>query len=172
MKKSIVIYFSHSGENYVNGKIINLEKGNTEVVAEKIQNLTDSDIFKIETLEKYPLNYYDTTEVVKKELKQNIKPALKNNKDVSEYDVIYLGYPNWWGTMPMAIFNFLESSNMEGKIIAPFCTHEGSGLGRSTNDIQKLCPDSRVTKGLAIRGSEVSERDNEIKKWLNQIAKL
>lgn len=168
-KKSIVVYFSHKGNNYVNGNIINLKKGNTEVVAEKIQNLTDSDIFEIETMRSYPIDYNETTEEAKRELNINARPELKKILDISEYETIYLGYPNWWNTMPMSVFTFLENSKLEGKRIVPFCTHEGSGLGRSIKDIEELCPDSKILKGIALYGSRVKEADEEIRMWLEKL---
>ena len=106
-RKSIVVYFSHKGENYVSGNIINLTKGNTEVIAEKIQKLTGADIFEIETVKNYPVIYRETTETAKQELNSNARPELKRIPDISGYETIYLGYPNWWNTMPMAVFTFL-----------------------------------------------------------------
>ena len=83
-----------------------------------------------------------------------------------EYDYIYLGYPSWWGTMPMCVWTFLENYNFSCKHIYPFCTHEGSGMGRSEKDIQKICPDSYIHTGLAIVGSQVLDSDNKIEEWL------
>lgn len=102
------------------------------------------------------------------ELNTNARPELKSSIDnIGEYDTVFLGYPNWWGTMPMCVCTFLESYDFSGKTILPFCTHEGSGLGHSEKDIVKFCPDSDVKKGLAIRGSRVAAADNEIAAWLN-----
>lgn len=168
-KKSVVVYFSHKGENYVNGSIVNLSKGNTEIIAEKIQKLTGADIFEIETVKNYPVTYRATTETAKEELNSNARPELKRTLDISSYETIYLGYPNWWNTMPMGVFTFLENAELKGKKIAPFCTHEGSGLGRSVKDIEKLCPESRVLKGLSIYGSKVKEKDRELEEWLKNL---
>lgn len=85
---------------------------------------------------------------------------------MASYNTIFLGYPNWWGTMPMAVFTFFEQYNFSGKRIAPFCTHEGSGLGSSERDIKNLCPGAIVVPGLAIRGGEVGQADRLIKEWL------
>ena len=87
---------------------------------------------------------------------------------MDDYEVIYLGYPNWWGTFPMAVFTFLESYDFSGKTIIPFCTHEGSGIGSSERDIKKLCPDAKVLTGLAIRGGSVKSADSIIKSWLSK----
>ncbi len=165
--KSIIAYYSRKGENYLNGNIVNLSVGNTEVIAKKIQELTGSDIFKIETVESYPEDYTETTNVAMAEKKKNARPELTEVvDDMDSYDVIYLGYPNWWGTMPMAVYTFLESYNFSGKTIVPFCTHEGSGIGSSERDIKKLCPDAKVLPGLAIRGGSVRSADSVIKSWL------
>lgn len=166
MKKTLIAYYSRTGSNYVNGRITNLTVGNTAVVAQKIQALTGGVLFGIKTIHPYPLDYNETTVVSKTELKNNARPELSEHlKDVSSYEVIYLGYPNWWGTMPMAVFTFLESCNFTGKTIVPFCTHEGSGLGKSEHDIKRLCPQSNVLQGKALRGSSVSRCDEEIKIW-------
>ena len=85
---------------------------------------------------------------------------------MADYDVIYLGYPNWWGTFPMAVFTFLESYDFTGKTIVPFCTHEGSGLGSSERDIKQLCPNAKILSGIAIRGGSVLSADNIVQSWL------
>ncbi|HJV35869.1 flavodoxin [Geomonas sp.] len=164
--KCLIAYYSRAGNNYVGGAIVNLPVGNTEVAAHIIQQLTDAALFKIETVKQYPADYYETTEVSKKELRQNFRPELSVHVDISEYEVIYLGYPNWWGTMPLAVFSFLEEYDFSGKTIVPFCTHEGSGLGRSESDIRRLCPAATVSRGLAIVGGSVRSAEEPIRKWL------
>ena len=165
--KSLIAYYSRKGDNYVGGRIVNLPVGNTEIVAKKIQELTGSDLFRIETVEIYPKDYTETTRVAQNELNENARPELTRTvDDMAAYDVIYLGYPNWWGTMPMAVYTFLESYDFSGKTIIPFCTHEGSGLGNSERDIKKLCPNTKVKSGLAIRGGSVKNADNMLKSWL------
>lgn len=168
MGKTLIAYYSRRGENYVNGIIKDLSVGNTETVAEKIAVYLDTDIFRIETVSDYPEDYTETTNVAMLELNANARPKLKSSIDnIREYDTVFLGYPNWWGTMPMCVCTFLESYDFSGKTILPFCTHEGSGPGHSEKDIVKFCPDSDVKKGLAIRGSRVATADNEIAAWLN-----
>lgn len=165
--KSLIAYFSRSGNNYVGGAIVDLPIGNTEVVAKKIQALTGSSTFKIETVTPYPDGYTETTDVAKEEKKKNARPELTTAvADMSSYDVIYLGYPNWWGTMPMALFSFLEAYEFSGKTIAPFCTHEGSGAGTSERDIKRLCPNAEVLPGLAIVGGNVNRADRDVADWL------
>lgn len=165
--KSLVVYFSRKGNNYVGGSIINLPTGNTEVIAKKIQKLTGSDIFQIRTVKSYPEDYTETTNVAREEQRENARPELTEIVDkMDSYDVIYIGYPNWYGTMPMALFTFLESYDFSGKTIVPFCTHEGSGMGSSERDIKKLCPNAQVLSGLAIRGGSVDRADKDIRNWV------
>ena len=168
--KSLIAYFSRKGNNYVGGSIVNLPIGNTEVIAKKIRELTGSDTFEIKTIKSYPEDYTETTNVAKEELSNNFRPELTEIvDDMDSYDVIYIGYPNWYGTMPMAVFTFLESYDFSGKTIIPYCTHEGSGLGQSVRDIKKLCPNSRVLDGLAIKGGSVNRNQNDVSAWLHKL---
>jgi len=105
--KRLIAYYSRAGNNYVNGEIIDLPVGNTEVAANMIEKLTGGDVFRIETVKKYPEGYQETTEVAKEELRRNVRPEISGKVDnMADYNVIYLGYPNWWGAMPMAVFTF------------------------------------------------------------------
>ena len=168
--KSLIAYFSRKGNNYVGGSIVNLPIGNTEVIAKKIRELTGSDTFEIKTIKSYPEDYTETTNVAKEELSNNFRPELTEIvDDMDSYDVIYIGYPNWYGTMPMAVFTFLESYDFSGKTIIPYCTHEGSGLGQSVRDMKKLCPNSRVLDGLAIKGGSVNRNQNDVSAWLHKL---
>jgi flavodoxin len=163
MGKTLIAFYSRAGQNYVSGDIVDLKIGNTEVVAGKIQRLLrDVDLFKIDTVKEYPVDYMRTTEVAKDELCRDVRPELTANiENMEQYDTIILGYPNWWGTMPMAVFTFLESYDFSGKTIIPFCTHEGSGLGHSVSDIKKLCSDATVLEGTPIHGSTASQADRQ-----------
>lgn len=167
------MYYSRRGNNYVRGSIVNLPIGNTEVIARRIMELTGSDMFQIETIQAYPEDYTETTKVSQKEQRENARPELKEMlSDINSYDVIYIGYPNWWETMPMAVFTFLEAYDFSGKTIIPYCTHEGSGMGNSERDIKKLCPNSKVLSGLAIRGSSVGKADNDVANWLSKLGMI
>ena len=127
-------------------------------------------MFEIKTVKSYPEDYTETTNVAKEELSSNSIPELTEIvDDMDSYDVIYIGYPNWYGTMPMAVFTFLESYDFSGKTIIPYCTHEGSGLGQSVRDIKKLCPNSRVLDGLAIKGGSVNRNQNDVSAWLHKL---
>ena len=167
-RKCLIGYFSRPGNNYVNGTIVHLPVGNTEVVAKIIQEITNGDLFHIEAVNAYPGDYTETTEVAKEELRTSARPKLtRQQENFASYDVIFLGYPNWWGTMPMPVFSFLEEYDFSGKTIMPFCTHEGSGLGRSVADIRKMCPQSTVLEGLAIRGGDVKNARDIVSGWLS-----
>lgn len=155
-KKILVAYFSHSG--------------NTRVIANQIHENVGGDIFEIVTVNPYPTDYDAVVGQAKQEQEDNYRPQLKTKvENMDSYDVVFIGYPNWWGTMPMPVFSFLEEYNFSGKTIIPFCTHEGSGLGRSIEDITKLCPKSTIQKGLAIRGSSVKTAQDDVSKWLHEI---
>jgi len=137
-------------------------------MAKVIQSSTGADLFEIDTAQEYPLGYTDTTRVAKGEYQKQARPELKKMLDsINDYDVIYLGYPNWWNTMPMACFTFLDAYDFSGKTIIPFCTHEGSGLGNSVRDIRKSLPSANVLDGYALTGSAVRSSHELIKAWLN-----
>ncbi|MBP1663398.1 MAG: hypothetical protein H6Q19_538 [Bacteroidetes bacterium] len=165
--KILIAYFSRRGMNYLNGKVVNLQVGNTEVIAKKIQMITGGDLFEIRTAADYPSDYMETTRIARNELRTNARPVLAEYiEDIENYSVIYLGYPNWWGTFPMAVRTFLEFANFKGKTIIPFCTHEGGGFGHSETDIRKLCPDSILLPGIAIQGGSAATADNRLQEWL------
>lgn len=165
---TLVAYFSHTGQNYSNGKIVDLKKGNTEVAAEMAAAFTGGELFEIRATKDYPFIYNECTDVAKQELRAGSRPALAETIDISGYDTIILGYPNWWGTMPMPVWTFLEGQSFDGKAILPFCTHEGSRMGNSERDLKKLCPDAKVRTGLPIQGSSVSNARPAIEKWLKE----
>lgn len=167
--KCLIAYYSRRGSNYANGGIVDLELGNTEVAAGMIQALAGGELFRIDTLKDYPSGYEETTQVAQEELRQGARPGLKERVAAMEgYDVVILGYPNWWGTMPMAVHAFLEAYDFKGKTILPFCTHEGSGMGHSEADIRKLCPTAKLGPGLAIQGSMVRKAEGAISAWLGK----
>lgn len=167
MAEKLIAFYSRADENYVNGLIKTLQVGNTEVAAGIIKELTGGDLFKIEQVEPYAKDYNECIEQARADQRENARPELKKYpENMDGYDEIYLGFPNYWSTMPMAVFTFLEHFDFSGKVIKPFCTHEGSGMGSSVSDIKKLCPTARVEKGLAIRGGSVNQSKTEIEKWI------
>jgi flavodoxin len=149
---------------------VNLPVGNTEVVAKMIQEKTGSDLFRIEPVNAYPNDYTETTDAAREELRTKARPKITGTvENIGSYDLIFLGYPCWWGTMPMPVFTFLEGYDLSGKTIAPFCTHEGSGLGHSVADIRKTCLHSNVLDGNAIRGGDVKNAKDVVAGWLRTI---
>ncbi len=165
--KVLVAYFSREGGNYVGGSIVNLPVGNTELAAKMAADAAGGDLFKIDPLKKYSADYRACTEEAQKELRANARPSLTvYPESIAGYETVVLGYPNWWGTMPMPVWTFLEKYDFSGKTILPFCTHEGSGMGNSESDIKKLCPGANVQRGLAIRGSSVKNAGKDIAAWL------
>lgn len=168
MKNNILIaFFSREGGNYFGGKIIDLKTGNTEIIARKLSSLTNGELFKIDPKEKYSSDYTACTEQAKEDLAKGARPELTNYpEDISGYDTVILCYPNYWSTMPVHVFAFLEHYDFGGKKILPLCTHEGSGMGKSEADLKKTCPSSDIKAGLAIRGSDAQNCDEELKSWL------
>lgn len=159
-KKVLVAYYS-------------LRNGNTRVVAEQIRKNVGGDIFRIETVQNYPSEYRAVTDQAKKELETGYRPKLKTTvPKFDEYDVIYIGSPNWWGTIAPAVFTFLESYNFSGKTIIPFITHEGSRMGSSVSDIKKLAPKATVLEGLPVRGGSVDKAEPDVKAWLKKIGQI
>ena len=164
--KKLIAYYSRADENYFGGQRRYITEGNTEKAAKMLAELTGADLFQIEQKVPYAADYDTCIAQAKKDLQASARPELVTLPDsLDEYDEIYLGYPNYWGTMPMQVFTFLEHFDFSGKTICPFCTHEGSGMGRSEADIKKLCPGADVRKGLAIQGSHAAQAENELKKW-------
>jgi flavodoxin len=169
-KKVLIAYFSHAGENYLNGAMKRLEIGNSKVAAEMISEITGGELFFIDTKYMYPDNHMEKINIAKKELQEKRRPELAEKvSNMEEYDIVFLCYPNWWATCPMAVFTFLEEYDFTGKTIAPLCTHEGSGLSNSVKDIAKTCPNSMVTKGLAVQGGRVSSAKDTIKNWIQAL---
>lgn len=165
----MVIYFSRNGENYFGGQLKNIEKGNTEVIAEYIKDLTGADLFKVEPASDYPEDYMKCIDVAKKEQQNDARPELKETlDDISEYDTIYIGFPNWWGTLPMPMFTQLEQLDFTGKVVKPFVTHEGSGFGSSQRDLKKLCEGAEIKKGLSVQGANVYDAKDTVSHWIDE----
>ena len=170
MGKTLIAFYSRRGQNYVDGSIRNLAKGNNEVIVEKIKaQLPDVDVFQIDTVKKYSPDYMVCIDEAKEELRAKARPELTARvENMDQYDTVILGYPNWWGLPPMAVFTFLESYNFAGKKIVPFCSHEGSSLGGSIRQIKMTVPDANLTAGVAIHGAAASHCDREVKLILEQ----
>ena len=163
---NLIVYFSRKGENYWNGIIKNLSKGNTERVAEFVQKAVGGDLFEVKTVKEYPEDYEDCINQAQKELKSNTRPQLQSYPDnLDKYDTLFVGFPNWWGTMPMAMFAFLERYYLSGKRIIPFCTNEGSGMGSSEIDLKNICRGAKVLSGLSIHGAEAAVSERRVAEW-------
>ena len=163
---TLIIYYSRRGENYWNGTIKNLAKGNTEIAAEFIKNAVGGDLFEVQTVREYAKDYYACIDEAQRELRARARPPIKAfPEDIDRYGNIFIGYPNWWGTMPMAMFTLLEHFDWAGRKIIPFCTNEGSGMGSSERDLAKACPGATIARGLSIHGAETLRSEKKIADW-------
>ncbi len=170
-KKVLVAFFSRAGENYGVGVV---EKGNTQIIADLIAEKLDADTFEIARVTPYPEGYRDCTDEAQAEKSANARPALTATVDnFDEYDVIFLGYPIWWGDMPMPVYTFLESYDFSGKIVIPFCTHAGSGLAGTVQTLKDLT-NATVLDGLAIAGTTAQnapeQAEQGVSEWLETLS--
>ena len=167
MAKTLIAYFSRADENYFGGAMRYIKVGNTEVVVNDMKEMIDADCFKIEMKDPYSPVYMTCIDEAKKDLRADARPELASYMDsIDDYDTVVLAYPNYWGTMPMAVFTFLERYDFTGKTILPLCTNEGSGMGSSERDIKRLAPGANVVKGLPVTGSNCANAGDKVKKWL------
>lgn len=166
----LVAYFSHTGENYAVG---NIAKGNTCIVAEMIAEATGGKLFEIVPEVEYPMTYDACVDVAKSEKEAGARPVVKDDIAVEDYDVVFIGYPNWWGDMPMPVYTFIEKHDWTGKTVVPFCTHEGSGLSDTEKNIAAACKGATVGKGLAVRGETAQNKREQTRKtvlaWLKEM---
>ncbi|MBU5479171.1 flavodoxin [Eubacterium sp. MSJ-13] len=166
MAQNLIIYYSRKGENYVNGKIVDLKKGNTEICAEFIQKAVGGDLFEIETVDDYSKDYNKCTEEAKKELNENARPELKKYLDnIDLYENIFVCGPCWWGTYPVAVFTQLEKLDFSGKKVMALMTHEGSGLGSCERDLKKICKGASFGTGIAIHGADAAQSEKAVTEW-------
>ncbi|MBU8791481.1 hypothetical protein KM885_11860 [Oceanobacillus caeni] len=166
----IVLYFSRKHENMMNGEIRSVDMGNTAIIANKIAAQLNMDAIEITPINEYPENYQETVDCAKTEKAKQARPKYKlGTFDLSKFKEIIIGYPNWCGTYPMVIASFLEDYDLSGKILYPFCTHEGSALGTSMDDLRESCPNSTIKQGLAIHGSKVAKADRAVMHWISHI---
>ena len=185
MAKTLIAFFSRADENYFGGAMRYVKVGNTEIVVNDMKEMieeesrahreaqvphaprTEVDTFKIEMKDPYSPVYMTCIDEAKKDLRAKARPELVSMPaSIDEYDTVVLAYPNYWGTMPMAVFTFLENFDFSGKTILPLCTNEGSGMGGSERDIKKACPGAVVKSGLSVTGSEAANAAGRVKKWL------
>jgi len=163
-QRVLVVYFSRADEN--TGGVGYIEKGNTKILAEMIAERTHGDLFEIKTVKPYPKEYRPATEAAKQEKEENARPEIVGDlPDLSKYDVVFLGYPIWWSDMPMLVYTFLDRENFAGKIILPFCTHEGSGLSGTDRTIAETTK-ADVKDGFALAGHIAQNSPDEARSAL------
>jgi len=154
MKNCLVVYYSHSA--------------NTKELAKVIQQITEGAIYEVQPRDAYPTEYNSVVEQAKKEIRSGYRPPLKTVMEhVENYDTIFIGTPNWWSSVAPPIATFLESYDLSGKTIIPFCTHGGGGFGHIENDVKKLCKNSTILPGLAVYGG--TGAGSKVESWLKQI---
>lgn len=164
MKNSIVIYFSHAGDNYSVG---NIKVGNTKIVADYITELTGAAQYEIVTHKYDGMAYTPLTQLAKEEANNGEFPPYEGSApDLSGYDTVFIGGPVWWGTYPQVMFTLFKDINLDGKTVYPFTTHEGSGLANCVSDIKKAFPKANVQKGFSIYGHEVRTEKAKVEKWV------
>lgn len=154
--KVLVVFFSHSG--------------NTRKIAQQIHKQIGGNIFEIKAKNDYPVSYNDVLARAKQEIRSGDKPSLRNKlSSIDQYEIIFLGYPNWWNTFPAPVATFLSECDFNGKTIIPFCTHGGGGIGRSITDIIRENPGAKVTDSFSLNGYSVEDTNNEVSEWINDI---
>lgn len=166
MKKNLIIYYSRAGQNYVNGKILDLPKGNTELCAEYIRTAVGGDLFEIRTVQPYAADYHKCTDEAKREVEENARPELESYlDDITEYDNIFVCGPCWWGTFPMALFSQLDQLDFSGKKVMALMTHEGSGLGSCERYLRKVCKGASFGSGMAVHGADALRAESAVAAW-------
>ena len=167
MSKSIVIFFSHAGDNYSVG---NIEVGNTKIVADYITEIKGADQFEIVTHKYDGMAYMPLIELAKEEANKGELPPYEGTApDLSQYDTVFIGGPVWWGTYPQVMFTLFKDINLDGKTVIPFTTHEGSGLASCASDVKKAFPKAKVTGEFSIYGHEVRTGRAKVEKWLKSL---
>ena len=167
MGKSIVIFFSHAGDNYSVG---NIEVGNTKIVADYITEIVGADQFEIVTHKYDGMAYNPLIKLAKEEANKGELPPYEGEApDLSQYDTVFIGGPVWWGTYPQVMFTLFRDINLDGKTVIPFTTHEGSGLANCVEDVKAAFPKATVTKGFSIYGHEVRSNKSKVEKWLKSL---
>lgn len=168
MAKTLIAFFSRADENYFGGAMRYVKVGNTEVVCGLMEKMIDADVFKIEMKTPYSPVYMTCIEEAKRDLREKARPELVSYPgSIDGYDTVILAYPNYWGTIPMAVATFLERYDFIGKTILPLCTNEGSGMGASERAIRQCAPGAEVKKGLPVTGSEAANSGESVKRWLS-----
>ncbi len=167
MSKTLIAFFSRADENYFGGAMRYVKLGNTEIVCNLMKDMIEAELFKIEMKNPYSPVYMTCIDEAKKDLREKARPELTRCLDsIDQYDTVILAYPNYWGTIPMAVATFLERYDFTGKTILPLCTNEGSGMGGSEKTIRQCAPGADVKKGLPITGSRAADSGESVRRWL------
>lgn len=170
--KILIAYFSRSGENYNVGKV---SEGNTAKLAKEIAMQTGGDLFEIAPVTAYPVSYDEMLEIATRERSGDERPAIRDKiENFDEYEIVFIGYPIWWGDLPMIMHSFMEGYDFEGKTVVPFNTHEGSGQADTQSTIESKLPGTEVLQGFAMRGSDAQElactgTDADVREWLEDL---
>lgn len=144
--------------------------GNTGVVADMIAQATGADLFSIRTVEQYPDTYDATIDQGQQEQSDGARPELATHlENLDSYDTIFLGFPNWWGDMPMAVYTFLDEVDLSGKTVIPFVTSGGSGFSNTISTIQQMEPQATVQEGLSIGASSATGAQQQVESWLSEL---
>ncbi|GHV39882.1 flavodoxin [Spirochaetia bacterium] len=177
-RKILIVYFSNAentdGTDAVSGASVQIvsgrKVGNVQMVAEIIQRTTGGDLFPIQTQSPYPKTHKELLDYVKREQETNTRPILSTQvRNMAEYDTIFLGYPIWWYTLPLAVSSFLEEYHLSGKTIIPFCVHGGSGWANTIEIITKLEPQAIIKDGFTVSRNTVSRSERDVTAWLRRL---
>ncbi|WP_438497096.1 flavodoxin [Paenibacillus sp. IHBB 3054] len=180
-QKILIAYFSRVGNtdfdsnvDAVTGASLNLQDsvlaGNTEIIADMIQQAIGGDLFLIATANKFPADYDTVVDLGQQQKEEDARPELSAHVDnIEDYDIVFIGFPNWWYDLPMAVYSFLEEYDFAGKTIIPFTTHEGSRFSNNDQTITRMLTGATVLDGLAIRGGDASDAQQEVNDWLQQL---
>ena len=170
---NLIVYFSHAGQNWVNGEVVTLEKGNTCRAAEIIREAVGGDLFEVRAKEPYPEDYQALVARTKEEFENGLRPELAEYPaSLEDYDLIFVGYPNWWNTMPGPMFTFLSHYDLSGRRLAPFCTNEGGSMGMGEREMARLYKGAVVLPGLAVHGADIesAQVQDRIAAWARKTA--
>ena len=163
----LITYFSRAGENWEVGYV---DKGNTAVIADYIKEKVDADVFEITPVDPYPESYSETLTRVQRERDNNERPEFNGEiENFDQYDTVFLGYPIWYGGLPMIMYTFLEKYDMSGKTVIPFSTHGGSGWGSTLSELSTLCPDAEFADGFSTAGTNARSAQDEVNSWLDEL---
>ena len=169
MANNLIIFYSRRGENYVNGSVKTLAKGNAELITDYIKDAVGADVFEIKTVKEYSTDYMTCTEEAKEELREKARPELKEYLDsVADYDNIFVVGPNWWGIYPMCMYTQLERLDFTDKNVHFVVTHEGSGTGGVPKTMKASCKGAKIGQSMAVQGGSVPQAKSKVSDWVKK----